>query len=369
MEALKLAKELVSIRSAGEQDGEAGAAKYISEALDSIGISQKIIRFGRNRANVVAEVGSGEGLMLNGHMDTVPVGDLRKWSHDPYGQLSDGRLYGLGSSDMKGGIAAMLAALSNSRLEKAGRRLAITFVADEEAAFAGSMLLLKSRKRFFKGVKYGIIGEPTDMKIEIAQKGIVDMAVSFRGRAAHASRPQLGSNAIQKAAKFIVEYSKLAEDFGIEDAVLGKGTANIGMISGGTATNVVPDSCSITVDRRIVPGETAGSAAAQISSLIKKLGVKAKVEIRNSRPPFKVDMNSKILKMVKAECGGSFVGPAGYTEAELYKSYAGIDSVVFGPGIRTVIHKPDEYVRVDDLNAASKAYGRIVERWLHDERI
>ncbi len=365
METLKIAKELVGIKSASVQDGEIEVARYISEVLEGIGISSKIIRFGGNRADIIAEVGEGEGLMLNGHMDTVPIGDSKQWNYNPYGQLSNGRLYGRGASDMKGGIAAMLSALSNSKLGSAKRRLAISFVADEEVAFAGSLLLLKEHKGFFDGVKYGIIGEPTDMKIEIAQKGIVDMTICFRGKAAHGSKPWLGVNAIQKAAIFVTEYAKLADDFGIKDDVLGKGTVNIGTINGGTAINVVPDSCTITVDRRIVPGETATLASRQISSLLRRLGIRASVKIRSARPPFRINMDSKILKLLKEAHNSRLGGSAGYTEAELYKSYAGIDSVVFSPGVNAVIHKSNEYIRVADLNAASKVYGKIIDAWLH----
>ncbi len=371
MDVVELAKELIDIHSETLNDGEVNVAKYLSDFLEDLGFSPELIRFNSNNANVIASVGSGEGLMLNGHMDTVPWGDPSLWEHGTSAAVVGDKLYGRGASDMKGGLASMLAAVANLDIARKNpkRRLLITLVAGEEVDFRGSTYLLDNRSEIFKGVKYGMIAEPTfsnsEMRMQVAQKGAMNIEMKFKGKAAHASRPWLGDNAILKAVRFIEEYQKLAEGFSVSDELLGKGTINIGVISGGTAPNVVPDFCKLNVDRRLVPGETVKGALDQVRSVLAKLGISADISTPVAREAFRVEKSSKILEMVRRAAGGSIkeFGATGYTEAELYKAKAGIDSVVFGPGELEMAHQANECVPIESLKKAEHVYENLLNEW------
>ncbi len=371
MDVVELAKELIDIPSESIRDGEIDVAKYILDFFENLDLDPKLIRFNTNNANVIVDIGSGEGLMLNGHMDTVPLGDPLLWTKGASATVSDGKLYGRGASDMKGGIASFLSAISNLGIAKKSlkRRLLITLVAGEEVDFRGSNYLLDNHKKIFNGVKYGIIAEPTfsgsNAKVQIAQKGAMNIKLNFKGKAAHASTPFLGDNAILKAVSFITEYQKIANNFTVTDKLLGKGTFNFGVMKGGVAANVVPDYCKVNLDRRLVPGETAEGALKQVKDVLANLEIEADITTPVSREAFSVDRNSEIIKMVNRAAGEAVeeYGSTGYTEAELYKSKAGIDSVVFGPGEMKVAHQVDEYVLVENLKKAGKFYENMIKEW------
>lgn len=360
---VELTKDLIDIPSASCKDGENGIASYIKDQLKACGIDSRTYEFEKGRADLVATIGGKDRLMLNGHMDTVPVGEESLWKHGPKAELLGGRLYGRGASDMKGGIACILAAVSDLDLTNARRGILLTFVADEEVELKGSMWLLEKRKSIFNGVKYGIIAEPTNMKIRVAQKGYVEMRIHFHGKAAHGSKPWLGDSAILKAARFVIALQKLADSFKVKDRVLGRGTLNVGKIEGGTATNVVPDSCTINIDRRIVPGETPERAVGQVKGLLKELGINAAIEVISPNNSFKLDKNSRIIGMLKRASNSETAGATGYTEAELYKTKMNIDCAVFGPGYEEVSHQANECVSVENLKRCTEVFKRVIEEW------
>ncbi len=365
-DVVRIAKDLVDIRSESLADGEGDVARYISGYLKGIGIASETIEFQKGRFNVIATAGKGDGLMLNGHMDTVPIGDAGKWRHGTQARVSGGRLYGRGSTDMKGGIAAMLSALTDFDYSKSKRRLALAFVGDEEMYFRGSAWLLRNRKSFFRNVRYGMISEPTDLGLQIAQKGILSMTIEVRGKGAHGSTPWMGKNAIVGMSKFIEELDKLSGKLGVTDRLLGKGTINVGQIQGGTAPNVVPDYCEIKVDRRLVPGETAKGALSDIERILKSLKLDYRMEITITKPPFKLDGGSYLPRFLSGIVPGGYVGMTGYTEAELYKSMSGMDCVVFGPGTKKSMHQADEYVSISSLRKCRDYYSRIIRKWCGD---
>ncbi len=359
-----MTKDLVDIRSESAGDGEGEVSKYISTYLKEIGIKSKTISFGKHRSNVVVEIGEGEGLMLNGHTDTVPIGDPSKWKYGTSAHIANGRVYGRGASDMKGGIAAILAALETASLREPKRRLLLAFVGDEERNLEGSRCLLSRYKSLFNGVRWGVIAEPTDLHICIAQKGIVEFSITVTGKAAHSSQPWLGRNAITDTAKAIDALSMLQSQFKTHDRVLGSGTINIGRISGGIAANVVPEKCKFEADRRLVPGEDAHTAINQIKVALKRLPIYYKMRVTVSQMPYSLPRNSFIARYLKSLTGREFAGVYGYTEARLYKDIADIDCAVFGPGTLKGIHGPNEFVRVSDLEKGTMYYSRIINQWL-----
>ena len=161
---------------------------------------------------------------------------------------------------------------------------------------------------------------------------------------------------------------ELSKNLKTTDKLLGKGTINIGTIHGGTATNVVPDYCEVEIDRRIVPGENIAIVLSQIKKILDGLKLDYELEVKKSRAPFKLSENSYIVKFLRGIVSGDYGGAPGYTEAELYKTMANIDCVVFGPGEKEVIHKPNEYVYVADLIKSKDYFSRIVRMWCHSPK-
>ncbi len=361
IDVVKLTSDLVNIRSQSEYDGEAGVAKYITEYLDDLGIVSETTEFSKGRCSVTASIGKGEGLMLNGHIDTVPIGDERKWKYGTEAKAVNGKLYGRGTSDMKGGVAAILASLPSISKSHLRRRLLLTFVADEEVSSRGSEWLIKNRPMLFNRVRYGIVAEPTDMNVQVAQKGHVVVDVTAKGLSAHGSKPELGHNAIVDMSKFIMSLGRLK--FKTRDRVLGKGTVNVGRISGGTAVNIVPDLCEISIDRRLVPGETDTIASSQIKSILNSLGISYEIKTRGYRKPFALKPDSYIVRLLRSIVSSNLTGSTGYTEAELYNAKAGIECVVFGPGTKNIIHKPDEYVSILNLEKSKKYFSMVMQKW------
>jgi succinyl-diaminopimelate desuccinylase len=362
MNEIELTQELVRINSENPPGNEAEIAMYIKDFLDDLKISTELIEFEKNRLDVVASIGEGKGMMFNGHMDTVPAGG--NWKYNPFeGKIVNGKIYGRGTSDMKGGIASILAAVKNLSNEKFKRKLLLTFVADEEDLQKGSEYLIKNRKEIFRDVKYGIVAECNDLNLTIAQKGIVHLRVKFKGKAAHGSRPDLGDNAIYKAADFIQEIRKLIEQLKKRrNSILGSGTVNVGTINGGTRINVVPDFCDVKVDRRIIPGETPDYAISQIKNILKKLKLKADIEVESKRFPMQISDKLEIVKLVKSITNVKMIGSSGYDEAELYYREAGVPSVTIGPGVSNQAHVANEYIPIKNLQKATKIYEKLIRK-------
>jgi succinyl-diaminopimelate desuccinylase len=365
MNEVELTQELVRINSENPPGNEMGVAKYIRDFLEGLKIDAEIIEFEKNRCNVVASIGKGRGLMLNGHMDTVPVGDLSMWKNDPFGgRISNGKIYGRGTSDMKGGIASILAAAERVSKEDFKGKLLLTFVADEEVSLGGSQYLIKNRKDIFKDVKYGVVAECNDLELTIAQKGIVELKLRFAGKSAHGSRPDLGDNAIYKAADFIQEIRKLIVQLEKKRSpMLGSGTINIGTIRGGSKINMVPDYCDVEVDRRTIPGETPAIAIRQIRKILKKLNLKADIEIGKAcRLPMQFSRNLEIVRLIRSLTKAKLTGSTGYDEAEMYYRDANVPCVTYGPGVSDQAHVTDEYVPIKNLKVATNVYEKIIRK-------
>jgi acetylornithine deacetylase/succinyl-diaminopimelate desuccinylase family protein len=369
MNVTELTQELVRINSENPPGNEKAIAGFVKDFLEDAGIQAELIGSGGNRFNVAASIGNGEGgLMFNGHLDTVPIGE--GWTKEPLGgELADGKVYGRGAFDMKGGIACMLMTAQRFAKEELKSRLLFTFVADEEAGGRfGSAYLIKERKDLFEGIKMGVIAEPTGVdRVRVAQKGIADIRVTFTGKAAHGSRPGLGDNAIMKAVEFINEVKQLSNQLAsTKHEMLGPGTINVGKIVGGVKVNVVPDRCMVDIDRRIIPGETPETAVKQFQEILDRLKLEAKIEALAARNPMILPKDSPLLKEILAVLpSAELVGMSGYTEMEMYSRELGMDCVTWGTGSKEgmdMAHVADEYVDVEELEKTVTLYEKLVRR-------
>lgn len=354
---IDLAKSLIEINTENPPGREIEAARFIRDYLEEASIESELIEFSSGRANLIASVGEGNGLMINGHLDTVPSDGIKASSVD------GDKLYGRGASDMKGGIAAILASIKGLDFKKIKRKLLLTFVADEEVNFEGTKLLLDERKDIFRDINCGVIAEPTSLNIQIAQKGLVGMDIFFSGKAAHGSTPWLGENAIEKASRFITKLNAIDFNKVKENKLLGPNTLNIGKISGGIASNIVPPECKLSIDIRTTSEEVTKEGVEIIKKLLLDVDKNSRIKIKHIRNPVYVNPDLEIVEKLKKISGSKLVGSPFYTEAELYKNNAGIECVVFGPGDISVSHKPNEYVSIKNLKKSEIVFNKLIQEW------
>lgn len=357
----KLLRELIALPSVNPaflpaNDPRAGE-KSVGEFLASVAAQGGLdVDFGEvfpNRSNLIARLlPSGrvrQRILLAPHMDTVGVVSDEQFAP----VLKKGRIYGRGACDTKGSVAVMMSALLE--LARAGKRPAHTEVllialVDEECGQGGSRHLARNG---FKA-DLAIVGEPTRLQIVTAHKGDLWLQLETRGKAAHGSRPELGRNAVHLMAKIVhlLETSYARQLRRKRHPLLRHGTVNVGTISGGRQPNIVPDRCTIQIDRRTIPGESDPSVKREILAFIRRHGLNATLlDTKNDEPapPMETDARLPLVQQL-LRCSGQKKG-AGvdfFTDAGVLAS-AGIPSVVFGPGDIAQAHTADEWVAVRQL--------------------
>jgi acetylornithine deacetylase/succinyl-diaminopimelate desuccinylase family protein len=373
-EVVELAQRLIRAPSENPGGTEDDVAAIVTEALEGVGADPATIRSEAGRPSVVAEVGTGgRSLVFNGHLDVVPAGDPGHWPHPPYdAHVQDGRLWGRGAADMKGPIAAAIAAAA--AIERAGvstgGRLVFHLVADEEYLGTHGTVVLRDR-----GLLRGdacIVGEPSDLALGLAQRGGAWIRATGHGRIAHGSTPDLGTNAIEAIARFVLAAPAALPDR--EHRLTGRPTINVSTIEGGRSFNVVPDRCTIDVDRRAIPGETLDDVVAGIDRVLTDLanrhpGFDVSIEVKDWCEPAETPAGHPVVEALRAAAGDvrrspDEVGFTGITDARFYTNDAKIPSVLFGPGSLTVAHTSAEWIGIDDLVDGARIYAQAFVRFL-----
>jgi acetylornithine deacetylase len=357
---VSLARCLVAIPSVNPTLEAGGAGeRLIAERcaawLEGWGFATRMEEVAPGRCNVVAtRDGAGPTLLLNGHLDTVGTQGM---TVAPYtGEVRDGRMYGRGSCDMKGGVASLLAAAN--RLARSGPAppLVVALTADEEHASLGMQALVGS------GVKadLAVVCEPTGLSVMPAHKGFVWVRASFRGRAAHGSRPDLGIDAIRHAALFLTALDSLSDELEARPPhpLLGCGSLHAGTIRGGTAESVYPERCELLLERRTLPGEGPAAIMAELSTVLEGLkahehGLDATLEVTLERPGTEVPADSTLVGGL-LEAGASHdvprvvEGMTAWVDAA-FLNEAGIPAVCYGPGYIAQAHSADEWIELDQI--------------------
>ena len=372
---VRVLQELVRASSVNPPGNEEKVSNVMARMMKDIGLSvtQEEFQPGRfNTYGVLAGRNARPILLLNGHVDVVPPGE--GWSVDPFsGVIKDGRLYGRGSSDMKGGLAAMIVAAkalidSGSRL---GGSLMIMGAADEEVNMLGTKHFLRIGGR----ADFAIVGEPTDLHLCTASKGDVYYEITTIGKAAHASVPEQGINAIYKMQKAIEGIKNLNEKLRLRvHPLLGSPTLTVGTIEGGTITCAVPGSCKITIDRRTLPSENAEAGRKELQTMLDGLSkedaeFKAELEVTVDAPPMEVSENEPVVSVtkdaVKAVMGvdRKIEGFSAVSDASNLVN-AGIPSVVLGPGSLNMAHTVDESIPISEVTLAAQIYAAVAIRLL-----
>jgi acetylornithine deacetylase len=310
------------------------------------------------KANILATIGpeGPGGIVLSGHTDVVPVDD-QGWASDPFQLASrDGRLHGRGAVDMKGFVAACLAAVPGWQARKLRRPIHLALSYDEEVGCLGVPLLIADMLAHCPPPALAIIGEPTQMRIGLSHRGFYGYRSVFHGRAAHSSDPRLGSSAIEPAAAFVAALA----GFGRQDGRVAT-TVNIGKIAGGSAINIVPERCEVVWEFR-PPGEAAVDAVlADVERFAAGLppGVSVETVPLARVLPLDCATDSPVVALTR-EFGGLWppiTMPFG-TEAGFFQQ-AGIPALVCGPGSIAQAHQPDEWIASAELVAADRFLARI----------
>jgi len=371
---LNLLQDLIRIESVNPSlsdsgSGELKIARFIAEHLADGGLEVNLHNLGNQRANVVGHLkGRGEGpvLLLNGHMDTVGSVGMTDKPFRP--DFKQGRVYGRGALDMKGGLAAMIAAVlavAESNWQLKGDVL-LTCVADEEYISLGTEALVNDYH-----ADAAVVCEPTDLQIVIAHKGYAWARVDVFGRRAHGSRPDLGIDAIAKAGRILTELERLetALASGKRHPLLGFPSAHASLIKGGLEISSYPDRCRIEVERRLLPNENAQTFSSELEEIINRIQAsdpdfRAQHEVFFSRPALEVSPNQPVIRSLRNACRQVIgkepetAGAGGWLDSALLAA-AGIPSVIFGPSGKGM-HAAEEYVDFDSVVTTAQVLVRTI---------
>lgn len=341
-ELTALLTQLVEIDSvnpslARDGAGEWQLARFVAGWLEKAGLEVIIEEVAPGRDNVIAIAkgrGTGRSLLLNAHLDTVGVGNMQ----NPHlAVIREGRLYGRGALDTKGGLAAYMLAAARAKTLNLPGEVILTAVADEEYASLGTEKLVEKWK-----ADAALVAEPTNLEIVATHKGFVWIEIETFGVAAHGSKPEIGIDAIARMGKILVEIENLGKKLAQTPfhPLLGAGSLHASLVQGGQEWSTYPDHCRLSVERRTLPGETTAQVQAEIEGILEKISgedhdFKASYKLIFEREPLEVASDSLILKSIVDQSRrlfghGKVAGFSGWTDAALLNA-AGIPALVFGP--------------------------------------
>jgi acetylornithine deacetylase/succinyl-diaminopimelate desuccinylase family protein len=364
--------DLVRIASVNPPGGEAPVAEYLARRFAALGLPGEVKEIEPGRPNFVGRLAGSPGgrrLVFNTHLDVVPAGG--GWSRDAFDPwVQDGKIYGRGSCDPKGCLAAMLHAIE--AVHAAGVRLAgevvLAGAMDEEVSSLGTRAMAADL-----GADMAVVGEPTNCDVCVAHKGSCRPVAVVAGRSAHAAEPGPGVNAITGAIPLLAALERYGRQLRRRrHRLVGSPTAVVTMIQGGTKANMVPDRCEILVDRRLIPGETQEDVRAEVEAVFASLRAKhPALDVRIGRfgpttgGPSETDARDPLvlagLKSVSRVLGRR-ARPRGFTlncDMGIFREH-GVPCLILGPGDPKLAHQPDEFVPVDQLVAATRIYAGLM---------
>ncbi|HKJ12401.1 MAG TPA: ArgE/DapE family deacylase [Ornithinimicrobium sp.] len=379
-EVCRILRRLVQARGENPPGEEAERAGVLQQLAEEAGLEHHAweVEPGRPNVQVSLDGGGGSGLLLLGHTDVVPVGE--GWSRDPFGaEVEGGRMYGRGTSDMLGGLAASLAAMSAVRragVELSGPVVLASLVDEEENGLGVRDWIGGGADAVHDGGLHGcIVAEPTDLQPIIAARGACNLDITVTGVPAHAGNPDDGRNAIAGAAVVVADLERWHTELAAAPAPLvGPATVNVGAIEGGLGASTVPDRCHLRVDRRLVPGEPAADVVAEVTRRIAALGLEDRglgVEVVEAMdmPGFATAADDPFVTTVDGalrDAGGPGAEPGGWSAAcdgGFVATHWGVPVMVLGPGsVHEQAHRPDESVSLEEVVTATRAYALAILR-------
>ncbi len=378
-EIIELAQALIRSPSVNPPADTRACAALILEKFRDNDIDAEIIEEKEGVANVVARLPGkekGRVLVLNGHLDVVVPGE--GWTVDPFGgDIREGKLYGRGSCDMKSGVASMAAAIIDFKRSGTLFNGEIVFmgVADEETGSEyGTQLLLK--KGIGKDADFAIVSEPTNLRLELGNRGLRWIDICVKGKACHAGRPNFGVNAIQYAAKLIDAIHSMRFENRNDAYEIPTPSISVTMIDAGTKVNIIPNRCSLSVDRRMIPGETTETVMRELQDVVtpilreeKDLDIEIKVRPVNW-DAYLISEDEQIVRATKESfetvTGRSpqILAKSAGTDASYLFHLGRIPTLLFGPGNQYMSHQVDECVSVEELVIATETLVGVFKRLL-----
>lgn len=350
--------------------GEGTAAELLASVLEDWGLRVTLQETAPGRPNVIARVGDAEGgtLMFNGHLDVVGVEGMR---HAPFAaEEREGRLYGRGSADMKGGVAAMCAAAARAAGTGLRSEILVAAVTDEEWASLGTRALVASGIR----ADAAIVTEPTRMTIMPAHRGFAWAEVTVHGRAAHGSRWDVGIDAVRYAGLLLGELDRLdGEELPTrQHPLLGRPSLHASTIRGGTGMSTYPEECTLAVERRTIPGESGEDFVRELEAACarvrgRKADFRADVRLTLAQPPSDVPTGAPVVRALAEALGreglpAPIEGMSAWTDAAILNA-AGIPAICFGPGDIALAHAAEEWVPLAEIDAATAVLTRLALEW------
>ncbi len=360
-----LIQELIQIPTQNPPGKEKSCAEFIVQKLTDWGIQADLIPEpypDRPQAyGQITGLDDGPTLVLNGHIDVVPEGDISQWQFPPFeGKIHQGRVYGRGASDMKGGLAAMMmtAKILNDSKDPLHGKIILQFAIGEETGEPGTKHLLLNRGL---GGDFGIVLEPTGLKVATAEKGLVWFRIRIKGRPVHASVAEKGVNAIEKAK---IAIDKI-QSYQLELAqrahpLVGEAKCSITMIEGGTKENVIPESCSIILDRRMNPDEPVDQVEDEIRSILDQIASEDpdfhySIERMMVYEAAEIPSDSHLAQVVRKHAAQITnisqepYGTAFSTDVRNFINDAHVEAVTFGPGESDQPHTFNESIEIEQV--------------------
>ena len=366
---LELCRAFVRIPS--PSGGEGPLAALVAARMAALGLEVQVDRFG-TVLGLRRGTRPGPTLLLDAHLDTVPVTDPAAWTHDPFGEVDQGRLWGRGSADTKGSLAAMLCAVAALE-DFPGTILLSASVCEENLTTAALDLVLDLHP-----VDLVLVGEPTALCLGVAQKGRAGLLVEARGRSAHTSRPELGDNAIYKMLEALARIRALPLPF---DADLGSGVCELIEIDSEPkpSPGMVPHQCTARLALRLLPGETAQSILARtdpcleglecvsvrLAEVSQRCHTGLMITMQDFVPAWKNCDPALQARLLAALDTTPFAAP--YTTNASAAAARNIPTFLLGPGSIEQAHTVDEWIALDQLNAAPAAYRAAIKAFLRAE--
>lgn len=374
IEEVALTQQLVRINSTNPGEFEYKLADFVVQWLSATGAEISLNEVKDGRCNVIARLRgkvSSPALVYICHMDTVPLGD--GWDHEPLAaEITDGKMYGRGSCDMKSGLASGMIAFRN--IAAMGRELERDFVfiasVDEEDIMLGADQLV--RDGIVTAEDYILDAEPTNGAIKVAHKGKTWFRLDAKGVACHASTPEKGSDAVAAMSEVICAINRRLAQLPVHEE-LGPCAATFGIIKGGLNLNIVPGDCCCTIDMRLTPPTTNEQSIKLVEDAIaegcaKVPGTSCGYTVLAQRPAVEKDDGSYLLKMLKAATAEVTGEEApvdffpGYTDTAVIAATTGNRNCMsYGPGDLFYAHKPNEFVETDDIVRCTAVMTKLAE--------
>lgn len=373
---LERIKQLIAIPSISSLDAKLDIGNHkvnllLANWLDDLGFDIHIQQLDERKSNLIATLNANSdgtsGLVLSGHTDTVPVND-EIWSVNPFGSdIIDGKLYGLGSCDMKSFFSLIIETLASRDLKKIVKPIMILATADEETTMLGAKRFA-DLKMLTGG--FALIGEPTNLKPIRMHKGVMMETITVHGKAGHASQPNLGENAIEGMniiIQMLIEWrQKLQLNYKNANFEIGIPTLNFGSIHGGDCANRICESCVLSLDIRLLPGMEISMVREMLLEILDQGYVTEGIKTTHSTgftgiPAFEMSRSDKFVQLMESITCSSSGSVSFGTEASYFQSL-GLSTIIYGVGNISQAHQPNEYIQCKDFEVYNKNIGKLIDK-------